>query len=134
MKAEEEEEDALLQRLTDPTGSKAEGDEGGRNDEGAAIGGLTFGATLKALDFWLVFICFGTICGCGLTLLHNLGQLVPALTDGAQRNCTVFVQLFSLMNCSGRLGAGYLSQYLLQVSALLCNSYSSPQHGPLLEK
>ena len=32
VKAEEEEEDALLQRLTDPTGSKAEGEEGGRND------------------------------------------------------------------------------------------------------
>ncbi len=104
---DEDEEQQLLQSLSDPVSKKSE------EEIGLDAGGLTFGETLKALDFWLIFICFGVVCGSGLTLLHNLGQLVPALTDGKQTNCTVFVQLFSLMNCCGRLGAGYLSQHLL---------------------
>jgi len=109
LEGDEDDEDHLLQRLTDPTDPGA--------GKSAAISGdddgLTFGQSMRRLDFWLLWIVFGSICGCGLTLLHNLGQIVPAYTDGKQTSCTVFVQLFSLMNCCGRLGAGYLSQHAL---------------------
>jgi MFS family permease len=105
---QDDEESQLLQRLTDPTGGAKEGKESEGDNEG-----LSFGETLKSLDFWLLFICFGTIAGSGLTLLHSLGQLVPALTYGKRTSCTVFVQLFSVCNCFGRIAAGYVSQYLL---------------------
>ncbi|QDZ24514.1 MFS general substrate transporter [Chloropicon primus] len=104
--SDEDEEDDLLQRLTDPT-DQNKGGEASEED------GLTFGETLRRLDFWLLWFVFGNICGCGLTLLHNLGQIVPAFTDGKKTECTIYVQLFSLMNCCGRLGAGYLSQHML---------------------
>ena len=105
---EDETMEGLLQSLADPTQAK---DAAEASIDGN--GGLTFLETMKRLDFWLLFTCFGVISGSGLTLLHNLGQLVPALTDGRQTSCTVFVQLFSLMNCIGRLSAGYFSQHML---------------------
>ena len=42
--------------------------------------------------------------GSGLVLLNNLGQLVAAL--GGTRGPAVYVSLFSIMNCAGRIAFG----------------------------
>ena len=75
------------------------------------IEGLTFGETIQTVDFWLIFGFCGVVVGGGLTLLHNLGQLVPAISGGRTGDVTLLVQLFSLANCLGRVGTGWLSQY-----------------------
>jgi hypothetical protein len=42
--------------------------------------------------------------GSGLVLLNNLGQLVAAL--GGAQGPAVYVSLFSIMNCAGRIAFG----------------------------
>ena len=42
--------------------------------------------------------------GSGLVLLNNMGQLVAALGGG--QGPAVYVSLFSIMNCAGRIAFG----------------------------
>ena len=49
--------------------------------------------------------------GSGLAFLNNLGQLVLAL-GGAPNSQAVFVSLFSVSNCGGRLLLGYAMYFL----------------------
>jgi len=46
----------------------------------------------------------GAGMGSGLVLLNNLGQLVVALGGG--QGPAVYVSLFSIMNCAGRIAFG----------------------------
>ena len=50
----------------------------------------------------ILWRCLGM--GSGLVLLNNMGQLVAAL--GGTQGPAVYVSLFSIMNCAGRIAFG----------------------------
>ncbi|DBA71966.1 TPA: hypothetical protein ACH3X2_010713 [Trebouxia sp. C0005] len=58
-----------------------------------------------SLNFWLLFLTCSIGMGSGLSFLNNLGQLVIAL-GGESDSQAVFVSLFSVSNCAGRLLLG----------------------------
>ncbi|KAK9815489.1 hypothetical protein WJX72_004521 [[Myrmecia] bisecta] len=65
---------------------------------------------LVSLNFWLLFVscCIGI--GSGLMYLSNLAQLVDALGGSSP---AVFVSLYSVTNCAGRLLGGYIPERFL---------------------
>lgn len=65
-----------------------------------------------SLNFWLLFLTCSIGMGSGLSYLNNLGQLVIAL-GGKSDSQAVFVSLFSVSNCAGRLLLGYIPERLL---------------------
>ncbi|DBA71965.1 TPA: hypothetical protein ACH3X2_010713 [Trebouxia sp. C0005] len=65
-----------------------------------------------SLNFWLLFLTCSIGMGSGLSFLNNLGQLVIAL-GGESDSQAVFVSLFSVSNCAGRLLLGYIPERLL---------------------
>ncbi|DBA83628.1 hypothetical protein WJX77_000101 [Trebouxia sp. C0004] len=65
-----------------------------------------------SLNFWLLFLTCSIGMGSGLSFLNNLGQLVIAL-GGESDGQAVFVSLFSVSNCAGRLLLGYIPERML---------------------
>lgn len=61
--------------------------------------------SVRSADFWLLFWAVAVGTGGGLALLNNLAQLAAA-QGGARDAHVVFVSLFSIANCCGRLLAG----------------------------
>ena len=57
--------------------------------------------------------------GTGLSFLNNLGQLVIAL-GGKSNSQAVFVSLFSVSSCAGRLLLGYGPPHPLELHNPLC--------------
>lgn len=73
---------------------------------------LTLLQCCTSANFWLLFLTCSIGMGTGLAFLNNLGQLVIAL--GGQGNSqAVFVSLFSVSSCAGRLLLGYIPERLL---------------------
>ncbi|CAL5228367.1 g11486 [Coccomyxa viridis] len=60
---------------------------------------------LLSVNFWLLFISFCVGCGTGLVFLNNIAQLVSALGGGGSP--AVYVSVFSVSSCAGRLLLGY---------------------------
>ncbi len=56
-------------------------------------------------DTWSLHVLVHAGMGSGLSYLNNLGQLVIAL-GGKSDSQAVFVSLFSVSNCAGRLLLG----------------------------
>ncbi|KAK6929152.1 Nodulin-like [Dillenia turbinata] len=67
---------------------------------------------LFSIDMFILF--FATICGVGgtLTVIDNLGQIGTSL-GYPTRSMSTFVSLVSIWNYSGRVAAGFLSEYFL---------------------
>lgn len=68
--------------------------------------------SLASINFWLLFVIFGTGTGCGLLLLLNLGQLVESL-GGGQNGAGLLLSLFAVFNSLGRILAGWLPEHML---------------------
>lgn len=66
--------------------------------------------TLQSLDFWLIFMAFTASAGSGLMVVNNLADIVQA-QHGSQSIIDIFVSLFSVANCFGRLFFGLYSDY-----------------------
>ncbi|KAK3265188.1 hypothetical protein CYMTET_26110 [Cymbomonas tetramitiformis] len=66
--------------------------------------------TLQSLDFWLIFMAFTASAGSGLMVVNNLADIVQA-QHGSQSIIDIFVSLFSIANCFGRLFFGLYSDY-----------------------
>eukprot|EP00891_Asterochloris_glomerata_P001572 jgi/Astpho2/1572/fgenesh1_pg.00026_%23_48_t len=73
---------------------------------------LSLWQCLGNLDYWCLFMACLIGMGSGLVFLNNLAQLVPSL-GGAPNSQDVFVSLFSVCNCVGRLVLGYVPERLL---------------------
>ncbi|KAK9831891.1 hypothetical protein WJX81_006335 [Elliptochloris bilobata] len=69
---------------------------------------------LRSVSFWMLLFVNGACSGAGLTLLNNMAQLVIALggQEGAQ---SVFISVYSIANCLGRLTSGFLPDRLLRL-------------------
>ncbi|CAK0754435.1 hypothetical protein CVIRNUC_002297 [Coccomyxa viridis] len=67
---------------------------------------------LRSQEFWLLFVTSAITSGCGLTLLNNLAQMVEALRGSG--STSVFVSVFSITNCLGRLCSGFLPDRMLR--------------------
>jgi Major Facilitator Superfamily len=65
---------------------------------------------VRTLDFWLLFGIFGLVAGAGFVVFNQLGEVWLSLggESGGQRS-TVLV--LSVMNCAGRLVAGFASDF-----------------------
>ncbi|KAK9813424.1 hypothetical protein WJX73_007856 [Symbiochloris irregularis] len=61
---------------------------------------------LRSQSFWLLLIIHGICAGSGLTLLNNLAEQVKALGADSGASQAVFVSVFSIANCFGRLCSG----------------------------
>lgn len=61
---------------------------------------------LSSVDFWLIVLLLFAGTGSGLTLINNVGQLVPALGG---TGAAVYVALLGVGNAFGRMGFGLLS-------------------------
>ncbi|XP_062168525.1 uncharacterized protein LOC133874666 isoform X1 [Alnus glutinosa] len=64
------------------------------------------------VNFWLLFIAAVCGMGSGLAVINNFTQIGESL-DYATVEITSLVSLWSIWSFFGRLGAGYLSDYLL---------------------
>lgn len=63
---------------------------------------------LRSQSFWLLFLINGIGTGTGLALLNNLSEQVTALGGNTGTSQAVFVSVFSIANCFGRLCSGIL--------------------------
>ncbi|KAK9836313.1 hypothetical protein WJX81_004629 [Elliptochloris bilobata] len=98
-----------LLREADSTAEQGKGQ--GKCAEAEPEPDLTPLQCLRCLDFWLLFFACTIGMGSGLVLLNNLGQLVAAL--GGTQGPAVYVSLFSIMNCAGRIAFGYIPERML---------------------
>ncbi|KAK9818432.1 hypothetical protein WJX72_012528 [[Myrmecia] bisecta] len=70
---------------------------------------------LASLDFYLLWLVNGIGSGAGLTLLNNIAEQVIALTgDGPRTSSSVFVSVFSIANCIGRIISGFVPDHLMR--------------------
>ncbi|CAL9185113.1 unnamed protein product [Musa hybrid cultivar] len=67
-------------------------------------------ALIKA-DFWLMFVSLLLGSGSGLTVIDNLGQMSESL---GYDEAHIFVSMISIWNFLGRVGGGYLSEFLIR--------------------
>ncbi|XP_050256875.1 protein NUCLEAR FUSION DEFECTIVE 4-like [Quercus robur] len=74
--------------------------------------GMNLLQAMCTVNFWLLFIA--TICGKGSTMavINNLSQMGQSL-NYTSVEVNNLVSLWSIWDCLGRVGAGYLSDYLL---------------------
>ncbi|KAF3957559.1 hypothetical protein CMV_017446 [Castanea mollissima] len=74
--------------------------------------GMNLLQALCTVNFWLLFIAM--ICGMGSTMavINNLSQIGQSL-NYTSVEVNNLVSLWSIWDCLGRVGAGYLSDYLL---------------------
>ena len=76
------------------------------------IAGASLLEGLTSLDYWLIVMILFAGTGAGLTLINNVGQLVPALGgDGA----AVYVALLGVGNAFGRMAFGMASDAFRRV-------------------
>ena len=80
-------------------------------------GGMNLLQAMCTVNFWLLFIAM--VCGMGSTqaVLNNLSQIGQSL-NYTTVEVNNFVSLWSIWNCLGRVGVGYLSDYLLHTRGL----------------
>lgn len=78
---------------------------------------FTLWQALLSLDFWILFIVTGCGMGSGLTMVNNVSQLGSSL-GYAQETVSILVSLWSIWNCLGRIGAGYISESYLHSKAI----------------
>ncbi|KAL8141983.1 hypothetical protein V2J09_015015 [Rumex salicifolius] len=64
------------------------------------------------LEFWLLFVAMACGLGSGLATVNNLNQIGQSLGYSTVEINTL-VSLYSIWNCLGRFGAGYLSDVFL---------------------
>eukprot|EP00897_Mesotaenium_endlicherianum_P009638 jgi/Mesen1/8702/ME000052S08128 len=64
-------------------------------------------------EFWLIYVSMTLASGSGLTAINNLGQIGRSLGYG-QDTVGVLVSLMSIWNFFGRVGGGYIPEYLVQ--------------------
>jgi MFS family permease len=69
---------------------------------------------LKQIDFWLYFVSFSIMTGCGTIVTNNLGSLLTSLQvpDGNQ---TIYITLLSVSNFSGTVLFGITSDWMASV-------------------
>lgn len=67
---------------------------------------------MTKLEFWLLFVAMAGGLGSGLALVNNLSQIGQSLGYSSVEINTL-VSLYSIWNCLGRFGAGYLSDVVL---------------------
>ena len=86
---------------------------GSSASEGGSLTNAPIGQTARSLNFWLLFVAFFAGTGGGLVVCNNLQELVDAQLatpggglESAKRASDTLTNLFSVMNCLGRLGAG----------------------------
>ncbi|XP_075662758.1 protein NUCLEAR FUSION DEFECTIVE 4-like [Castanea sativa] len=74
--------------------------------------GMNLLQAMCTVNFWLLFIAM--ICGMGSTMavINNLSQMGQSL-NYTSVEVNNLVSLWSIWDCLGRVGAGYLSDYLL---------------------
>ncbi|XP_023928019.2 protein NUCLEAR FUSION DEFECTIVE 4 [Quercus suber] len=74
--------------------------------------GMNLLQAMCTVNFWLLFIAM--ICGMGSTMavINNLSQMGQSL-NYTSVEVNNLVSLWSIWDCFGRVGAGYLSDYLL---------------------
>ena len=74
--------------------------------------GMNLLQAICSVNFWLLFIAM--ICGMGSTVavINNLSQMGQSL-NYTSVEVNNLVSLWSIWDCLGRVGAGYLSDYLL---------------------
>ncbi|KAM3703729.1 hypothetical protein ACB098_04G117800 [Castanea mollissima] len=74
--------------------------------------GMNLLQAMCTVNFWLLFIAM--ICGMGSTMavIYNLSQMGQSL-NYTSVEVNNLVSLWSIWDCLGRVGAGYLSDYLL---------------------
>ncbi|KAK9916344.1 hypothetical protein WJX75_001567 [Coccomyxa subellipsoidea] len=66
---------------------------------------------LRSQSFWYLFFASAVCSGAGLTLLNNTAQMVEALGGGT--STAVFVSVYSIANCLGRLCSGFLPDRMM---------------------
>lgn len=101
----------LAQPLLDSDAEEGGLSQGGSSSAPFAERGLS--ACLRSADYWLLFATCAVGMGSGLVLNNNIAQIVQAL-GGPADGQDVFVSLYSVGNCVGRLLGGVGSQWLLQ--------------------
>ena len=75
-------------------------------------GGMNLLQAMCTVNFWLLFIAM--VCGMGSTqaVMNNLSQIGQSL-NYTTVEANNLISLWSICNCLGRVGVGYLSDYLL---------------------
>ncbi|PON93323.1 Major facilitator [Trema orientale] len=68
---------------------------------------------MRTINFWLLFLAMFSGMGAGVATINNMNQLGHSL-GYTTLEITSFVSLWSIWNFLGRLGAGYLSDFLLR--------------------
>jgi hypothetical protein len=74
--------------------------------------GMNLLQAMWTVNFWLLFIAMVGGMGSGLALINNFSQIGQSL-NYATLEITSLVSLWSVWSFFGRIGAGYLSDYLL---------------------
>ena len=74
--------------------------------------GMNLLQAMSTLNFWLLFIAMVCGMGSGVAVINNLSQIGQSLNYTPMETKNL-VSLWSLWNFLGRIGAGYLSDYLL---------------------
>jgi len=72
------------------------------------VHGASLLQALRTIDFWLLFCTLFTVCGAGLTVVNNVGDMTTSL-GGDDSTKNVLVVIFSVCNCLGRLCFGTAS-------------------------
>lgn len=73
----------------------------------------TLGEAAVSVRFWLIFVSSLIGGGSGVLVITNLGQITDAVVGTENSDVTVFVTLFSVCNCAGRLFSGVMGDHLL---------------------
>jgi len=80
--------------------------------------------SLGRLDFWLLSLIFFSVIGSGISLVNNFGELVFSIANVNQsvvhksedvpnfEAINILVSLFSSFNTLGRVGVGFISDYI----------------------
>lgn len=106
---EEEDGDGDERRALGRAAGAGESDGSGGE---APLKGATLWEGLSSLDFWLIFVLLFAGTGSGLTLINNVGQMVPSLGGGGAE---VYVALLGVGNAFGRMAFGILSDLFRRV-------------------
>ncbi|KAG0496134.1 hypothetical protein HPP92_000825 [Vanilla planifolia] len=69
---------------------------------------------MSTSEFWLLFLVTACALGSGLATVNNISQIGSSLGYTSMETNTL-VSLWSLCNCLGRFGGGYISDYFLRL-------------------
>ena len=104
-------------------GQPGSGSESAELENDRILKEYTLLESIQGLDFWILFCAIMGGCGAGLTLINNLGQIIPSyrseLSSYDQGTLTAsLTSLIGICNCCGRLLAGIFSDVLVQRQGL----------------